>query len=78
MENWVAGTGANLAEAAIGGEAGAEPETVLAARESWWEVIYGNTVEGAGRAEELGGVLQAFAEAVGVDGAKGVVSWPSS
>jgi hypothetical protein len=34
-------------------------------------VIYGNTAEGAGRAEELDVTLQAFAEAVEVDGTKG-------
>ena len=44
----------NLKQTATGGEA--EP----VARESWWEVIYGNTVQGAGRAEELGVALQAL------------------
>ena len=56
---------------AVGGEVGAEPEAEPVARGSWWEVIYGNTVEGAGRAVELGVALQAFAEAVEVDGANG-------
>ena len=69
--NWVAGTSANLEEAAVGGEAGAEPEAEPAAGKPWWEVIYGNTVRGAGRAEELGVALKAFVEAVEVDGAKG-------
>ena len=36
-----------------------------------WEVIYGNTVEGPGRAMELDVALQAFDAAVEVDGAKG-------
>ena len=71
MGNWVAGTGANLEEAATGDEAGAEPDAEPAANEFWWEVIYGNTVEGAGRAMELDVALQAFAAAVEVDGAKG-------
>ena len=34
-------------------------------------MIYGSTVEGAGRAEELGVALQAFVATVEVDGAKG-------
>ena len=34
-------------------------------------MIYGNTMEGAGRAMELDVVLQAFAAAVEMDGAKG-------
>ena len=71
MGNCVAGTGVNLEEAAAGGEAGAKPEVEPAAKESWWEVIYSNTVEGAGRAVELDVSLQAFAAAVEVDGAKG-------
>ena len=34
-------------------------------------MIYGNTEEGAGRVVELGVAIQAFVEAVEVDGAKG-------
>ena len=75
MGNWVAGIGANLEEAAVGGDAGAEPEAEPAAMESWWEVIYGNAVEGVGRAVELGVALKAFAEAVGVDGAERAGDW---
>ena len=70
-ENWVEGTGVDLEGAKAGAEVGAGPEAEPAASESWWEVIYGNTVEGAGRATELDIALQAFAAAVEVDGAKG-------
>ena len=70
-ENWVEGTGVNLEGAEAGAGAGDEPEAEPAADESWWEVIYGDTVEGAGRAMELDTTLQAFASAVEVDGAKG-------
>ena len=52
--------------------AGDEPEAEPAADESWWEVIYGDTVEGAGRTMELDTTLQAFASAVEVDGAMGL------
>ena len=69
--NWVAGTGANLEEAAAGGEADVEPEAESAADGVWWEVVYSNTVEGAGRAMELDGALQTFAETVEVAGALG-------
>ena len=40
------------------------------ANASWWEVIYGNTVEGAGRTIELDMALQAFVAAVETNGAK--------
>ena len=69
--NWVAGTGANLEKAAAGGEADAEPEAESAADGVWWEVVYNNTVVGAGRAMELGGALHAFAETLEVTGALG-------
>ena len=71
MGNWVAGTGANLEEAAAGSEAGVEPEAESAADGFWWGVVYSNTVEGAGRAMELNGALQTFAASVEVAGALG-------
>jgi hypothetical protein len=37
--------------------AGAEAEAGPAPVESWWEVIYGSTAEGAARAMELGTAL---------------------
>ena len=70
-ENRVEGTGANLEGAEAGAEAGDEPEADPAANESWWEVIYGNTVEGVGRAMKLDMALHAFAATVEVDGANG-------
>ena len=66
-ENWVEGTGVNLEGAEAGTEAGDEPEAAPAPNESWREVIYGNTVESAGRTMELDMALQAFAAAVEVD-----------
>ena len=61
----------NLEGAEAEAEAGAEPEVEPAADESWWEVVYSNTVEGAGRAMELDMALQAFATTMEVDGAMG-------
>ena len=55
------------AEAGTGAESEAEP----ASDESWWEVIYGSTAEGAARAAELSMALQVFAATVEVDGALG-------
>ena len=49
-ENWVEGTGVNLEGAEAGAGAGAESEAEPASDESWWEVIYGSTEEGAARA----------------------------
>ena len=53
------------AEAAEGFAAEAEASTSSivepAADGSWWEVVDSSTVEGAGRAKDLGGALQAFA-----------------
>ena len=69
-ENWVEGTGVD--QVGAGAEARAdEPETEPASDESWWEVTYGSTVEGAARATELEVALQAFAATVEVDGAHG-------
>ena len=70
-EDWVEGTGVNLEGAEAGAGAGDGPEAEPAADESWWEVIYGDTVEGARRAMELGMAPQASATAVEVDGAMG-------
>ena len=58
------------------GATGRGGEEAAAARlgapaESWWEVIYGSTVEGAARAVELDGALQAFAATVELDGDSG-------
>ena len=68
--NWVEGTGVDQegteAETGAGAEAAAEPTP----DESWWEVIYGSTAEGAARAAELDTALQDFAAAVEVDGAR--------
>ena len=69
-KNWVEGTGVDQERAEAEAEAGAEPAAGPAI-EALWEVIYGSTVEGAGRAEELDGTLRAFVAAVEVDGAKG-------
>ena len=68
-ENLAEGTG--VVQVGAGAEAGTgtEPEAELAPDESWWEVIYGSTVEGAVRAEELDVALQTFAATVEVDGA---------
>ena len=46
-------------------------EAEPASDESWWEVVYGSTAEGAARAVELSMALQAFAATVEVDGALG-------
>ena len=70
-ENWVEGTGVDQEGAEAEAGAGAESEAEPAPDESWWEVIYGSTTEGAARAVELGGALQAFAATVEVDGALG-------
>jgi hypothetical protein len=42
-----------------------------AADGAWWEVVDSSTAEGAGRAKDLGGALQAFASTVEVAGAPG-------
>ena len=55
--------------AGVGAGAGVEPE--MEAVKSWWEVVDSGTVEGAGRAMELDGALQAFAATVVVAGALG-------
>ena len=71
MGNWVEGTGANLEEAAAGGEADGEPKAESAADGVWWEMVCSDTVEGAGRAIQLDGAFQTFAETVEVAGALG-------
>ena len=48
-----------------------EPEAESAVDGVWWEVVYSNTMEGAGRAMELEGALQTFAATVEVAGALG-------
>jgi hypothetical protein len=70
-ENWIEGTGVDQEGAGAETGAGAEAEAEPAPDESWWEVIYGSTAEGAARAAELDTVLQAFAATVEVDGASG-------
>jgi hypothetical protein len=44
-------------------------QNLLPGSPAWWEaiLIYGNTVEGAGKAVELDVALQVFAEAVEAD-----------
>ena len=69
-ENWIEGTGVDQVGAGAEARAG-EPETEPASDESWWEVIYGSTIEGAARATELEEALQAFAATVEIDGAHG-------
>ena len=58
-------------EAGAEARAGAEPVAEPASDESWWEVIYGSTVEGAARALEPEVALQAFAATM-------EVNWPSN
>ena len=70
-ENWIEGTGADQEGAGAEIGAGAEAEAEPAPDESWWEVTYGSTAEGAARAMELDTASRAFAPAVEVDGAKG-------
>ena len=59
-ENWVEGTGVDQEGAKAEAEAEAGPEAEPDIDGAWWEVIYGSTVEGAGRATELDATLQAF------------------
>ena len=70
-ENWIEATGVNLEGAGAETGAGAVSEAEPASDESWWEVIYGSTAEGAARVVELSMALQAFAATVEVDGALG-------
>ena len=70
-ENWIEGTGVDQEGAGAETGAGAGAEAEPAPDESWWEVIYGSTAEGAARAAELDTVLQAFAATVEVNGASG-------
>ena len=65
---WIVGNNVNLEEAAAGDEVGGELVVEHGVEESWWVVVDISTVEGAGRAVELGVALQDLAATVGVAG----------
>ena len=69
-ERWLAALFCRWLKAA-GYKASTASAVEPAADGSWWEVVDSSTVEGAGRAKELGGALQAFATTVEVAGAPG-------
>ena len=68
-EDWIAGIGVNLEEAAAEVGAGTESEVEPAAEEPWWVVVDSNTGVGTDRAVELNKALQAFVANVEVGGA---------